>query len=196
MALTPLAIHDLAETVLACVCMALDDVAAEVEGQPGCPCRACVVPGTPAWDDCSDPCSGDDGPGGQLTVNFARIYGTSRFPQEEIDNVQGTRGCQPPATMAAEMVVTLLRCVPTVNENGCPPTCEELSAAARVTHVDAATVYNALMCCLPKTGGRRGRRFLMGQQKIIGPQGGCVGIEQRVIVALPGCAPCPDDDSP
>ncbi|MFG2404282.1 hypothetical protein ACGFR8_08060 [Streptomyces brevispora] len=194
MALSPLAIHDLAEAVLACVCVALDETAADVEGQPGCPCRTCVVPGTPAWDDCVDPCSGDDGAGGQLTVNYARIYGTSRFPQEDLE-VRGLRGCQPAATTAAEMVITLLRCAPTVNENGCPPTCEELSAAARVTHVDAATVYNALMCCLPKTAGRRGRRFVMGQQKVIGPQGGCVGIEQRVIVALPGCAPCPEDDS-
>ncbi|GGT29158.1 hypothetical protein P6B95_15465 [Streptomyces atratus] len=83
-----------------------------------------------------------------------------------------------------------------VAEQGCPPTCEELAAAARVTHLDSVTVYNSLMCCLPHTAGRRGRRFVMGQQRTIGPQGGCVGVEQRVIVALPGCAPCPEEASP
>lgn len=194
MALSPLAIHDLAETVLACVCEALDQVALEVEGHPGCPtCRTCVVPGQAAWDGCDDPC-GSSETGGQLSVGYARIYGTTRFPEPDLE-VQGLRGCKPPATMAAEMVVTLLRCAPIVNENGCPPTCEELSAAARVTHVDAATVYNALLCCLPHTGSRKGRRFVMGEQRVIGPQGGCVGIEQRVIVALPGCAPCPEGES-
>ncbi|MEV5085633.1 hypothetical protein AB0K74_45340 [Streptomyces sp. NPDC056159] len=54
-------------------------------------------------------------------------------------------------------------------------------------------VYNALMCCLPQTGAR-GRRFVMGQGKILGPQGGCVGVEQRLTVVLPGCAPCPGGD--
>ncbi|MBB6344358.1 hypothetical protein ACWGH8_34640 [Nonomuraea muscovyensis] len=91
--------------------------------------------------------------------------------------------------------MTLLRCAPPVDERGCPPTCDELEAAARMVHVDAVTVYNAIQCCLPTTAGPRGRRFVLGQQRILDPQGGCVGIEQRVIVALPGCAPCPRDSS-
>ncbi|MGP3957014.1 hypothetical protein ACTWPT_13515 [Nonomuraea sp. 3N208] len=104
-------------------------------------------------------------------------------------------GCSLPSTTAAEIVVTLLRCAPTLDERGCPPTCEDLEASARVVHVDAATVYSALMCCLPHTAGRRGRRFIMGRTRIVGPQGGCVGVETRVTVALPGCAPCPGDAS-
>lgn len=194
MALRPLALHDLAAAVLACVCVALNDVAAEVEGQPGCPCRACLVPGAPAWDSCTDPC-GQDGEGGQLTVSIARWWPSVDFPARD-QEVRGLRGCAPPPATAAEMVVTLLRCAPTVDERGCPPSCEELEAAARTTHVDAVTIYNALVCCLPSTAGRRGRRFVLGEGKILGPQGGCVGVEQRVTVALPGCAPCPDGESP
>ncbi|MFF2964223.1 hypothetical protein ACFVT1_36270 [Streptomyces sp. NPDC057963] len=194
MALSPFALHDLTEAVLGCVCAALDQTATAIPEQPGCPCRACVVPGTPAWDECVDPCSGDMA-GGQLTVNVARIYPSTRFPEED-QEVRGLRGCTPPPTTAVELVVTLLRCAPMVTEQGCPPTCEELAATARVTHLDSVTVYNSLMCCLPHTAGRRGRRFVMGQQRIIGPQGGCVGIEQRVIVALPGCSPCPEEVSP
>ncbi|MEV6565865.1 hypothetical protein [Streptomyces kronopolitis] len=191
MPLTPLALHDLTESVLGCVCAALQAAAEEVTGQPGCPCRACVVPGTVAWDWCDDPCDGK-GDGGQLSVNVIRLFPTNPFPNED-RSVMGTRSCPLPTTTAAEIAVTLLRCAPAPDEQGCPPSCGELDAAARVTHVDAVTVYNALYCCLRGTepGRRRGRRFVMGQQRTIGPQGGCVGIEQRVTVALAGCAPCP-----
>ncbi|RPK58364.1 hypothetical protein EES44_24270 [Streptomyces sp. ADI96-15] len=194
MALTPLALHDLTEVVLACVCAALQDTADQVDGQPGCPCRACVVPGAVAWDSCDDPCGGK-GDGGQLSVNVVRMFPTNPFPTED-RSVQGARNCQPPTTTAVELAVTLLRCAPTVTELGCPPSCEELGDAARILHVDAVTVFNALYCCLPGTGGgRRGRKFVMGQQRTIGPEGGCVGVEQRVIVAMPGCAPCPGEES-
>ncbi|MTE20273.1 hypothetical protein F0L17_14375 [Streptomyces sp. TRM43335] len=191
MALTPLAIHDLAEAVLGCVCEALDRTAMEVDDYPGCPtCRVCVVPGQPAWDGCEDPCSGDE-VGGQLSVHVARIYPSTSFPVED-QQVRDLRECVPPPVTAVELVVTLLRCAPYPSEEGCPPSCEEQAAAARTLHIDAATVFNALLCCLPYTGGgRRGRRFVLGQQRTIGPEGGCVGIEQRVTVALPGCAPCP-----
>ncbi|OEJ56842.1 hypothetical protein BGM19_01110 [Streptomyces agglomeratus] len=199
MALTPLAIHDLTEAVLGCVCVALDRTAVDVPDQPGCPsCRACVVPGQPAWDTCDDPCSGEES-GGQLTVSVARIYASTDadFPAEA-RVVQGVRGCMPPPVTALELVVTLLRCAPTFSEDGCPPTCDELSAASRALHVDMVTVYNALLCCLPGTEQRRrGRRFVMGVQRTIGPEGGCVGLEQRVTVALPGCGRCPgDEESP
>ncbi|WP_326694749.1 hypothetical protein [Streptomyces sp. NBC_01766] len=195
MALNSLAIRDLTEAVVGCVCAALARTAQEVEGQPGCPCRACVVPGQPAWDSCDDPC-GQDGEGGQLTVSVARIYGSSdaEFPSES-RVVQGVRGCTPPPITALELVVTLLRCAPTFSEDGCPPSCEELNASAQILHVDMVAVFNALLCCLPGTQqARRGRRFVMGQQKVLGPEGGCVGLEQRVIVALPGCGKCPDDE--
>ncbi|WP_284576854.1 hypothetical protein [Streptomyces sp. 2P-4] len=197
MSLTPLAINDVAEAVLACVCTALDAAAVDVEGQPGCPdCRACLVPGQPAWDSCEDPCS-DDEAGGQLSVSVVRTYPTSleEFPSPmgEKRLVQGVRGCTPPSVIAVELLVTLLRCAPTMDENGCPPSCEELSRAARVLHVDMVTVQNALLCCLPGTSTRpRGRIFSLGQQRAVGPDGGCVGVEQRVTVALPGCR-CPEE---
>jgi hypothetical protein len=193
-ALNPLAIRDLTEAVAGCVCAALVRTADEVDGQPGCPCRVCVVPGLVAWDSCDDPCS-DQAGGGQLSVSVARIYGSSDadFPNES-RIVQGVRGCTPPPLTALELLVTLLRCAPTFTEDGCPPTCDELAASAQVLHVDMVTVFNALLCCLPGTlQTRRGRRFVMGQQKTIGPEGGCVGLEQRVTVALPGCGKCPDD---
>lgn len=193
MALSPLVIHETAEKLLACVCAELTLTAAKVEDQPGCPCRSCVVAGTPAWDDCgSGDCAKTVTPG-QLTVHFAGLVATSNFPTETRD-VLGSRNCLP-VRPAAEYVITLLRCAPTYDEGGCPPTCEELEDAGRVLAVDAAAVWNALQCCFPDTSeARRGQTFVMGQMRTVGPQGQCVGFEQRVTVALPSCA-CPEGES-
>jgi hypothetical protein len=188
MALQSLAVHQIAEAILGCVCAALDEAAAEIEGHPGCPCRACIVPGDVAWDGCADPCTGEAG--GQLSVSVARLYPSSNFPDLS-QEVQGTRGCTPAPITAVEYVVTLLRCAPLPTEHGCPPSCDEQAAAARTVHIDAAVIMNALLCCLPGTSSnRRGRKFVLGASRIVGPEGGCVGVEQRVVVALPGCG-CP-----
>ncbi|MGW1352838.1 hypothetical protein ACWCQE_26750 [Streptomyces sp. NPDC002409] len=189
-----LGIHELAETVLGCVCAALEETAAAVEDQPGCPCRACVVPGPPAWDGCNDPCSAD-GAGGQLTVHVAGTHPTAAFPSRD-RVVVGGRNCVPPAATAVELVITLLRCAPMMDERGCPPSCDDLADAARTVHVDAATIYNALLCCLPTTGTRRrGPVFTLGEQRVLEPAGGCMGVEQRVTVAVPNCG-CPTEESP
>ncbi|WP_328434587.1 hypothetical protein [Streptomyces sp. NBC_00425] len=195
MALILESVNELATAVLACVCQALEATAATVENQPGCPCRSCVVPGTPAWDSCEDPCDGSDDTGGQLTVHVARIYPTTEFPTETRE-VRGLKSCSA-TRIAVELVITLLRCVPTMDEGSqCPPTCEATAAAARVIQIDSATVLNALLCCVPSIGVRhRGPLYVIGQQKTLDPKGGCGGIEQRVTIALASCA-CPDEESP
>lgn len=196
MPLTPYSVHDLAEAVLGCVCAALDAAAETVPGQPGCPCRTCVIPGVVAWDGCGPEDCAPDGEPGQLTVSVARIYPAGQnFPAED-RTVQGVRGCMLPPLTAAELIITLLRCAPVQDEDACPPTCEEQTEAARILHVDASTVYSALWCCLPGLGPnpRRPPRFVIGAQRIVGPDGGCVGVEQRVTVALPGCGKCPGED--
>jgi hypothetical protein len=195
MALSLTGAHEVAEAVLACVCAALEETAATVAGQPGCPCRACVVPGQPAWDECGNDACGDGG--GQLTVHIARVFPSRTFPAEDRggqEAVRGLRGCAPPPTTAMELVVTLLRCAPTLDEQGCPPTCEELQASARILHTDMVTIYSALECCIAGTAPtRRGRRYVLGGQRVLGPQGGCVGVEQRAIVALPPVC-CPEGE--
>ncbi|MDX3345875.1 hypothetical protein PV387_03350 [Streptomyces sp. ME02-6987-2C] len=189
MAVNLLAVHETAESLLACVCATLTETAAVVDGQPGCPCAACVVAGTPAWDSCDGGCAGGETPG-QLTVHFAGMVATSNFPQETRD-VIGSRNCYP-VKAAAEYVVTLLRCAPSFTKEGCPPSCEEQTDAGRVLAVDAASIWNALECCFPSTSpARRGQQFVLGAQRTLGPEGGCVGVEQRVIVALPSCR-CPE----
>ena len=63
----PTVIDLLAHQVLNCVCTALDDTALLIEGQPGCPCRACVVAGTPLLSICDPGCT-EENRQGQLYV--------------------------------------------------------------------------------------------------------------------------------
>jgi hypothetical protein len=196
------AVQDAAEAVLGCVCAALQDAAQAIEDHPGCPCRSCLVPGTPAWDSCDDPCNKNPagGAGGQLSVNVARLYASSDFPTPDRSlpptQARGRLTCAAPTAMAVELVVTLLRCAPTFDEGGCPPPCEDLAAAARILHTDMVIVRNAVECCLPTaTEHRRGRVVFVGESRTVGPQGLCVGLEQRVTVALPGCL-CPQEGTP
>ncbi|MGX1301330.1 hypothetical protein RKD35_002818 [Streptomyces albogriseolus] len=201
MALNLTAVQDAAEAVLGCVCAALQDAAEQVDGQPGCPCRSCLVPGLPAWDSCEDPCNtAPAGAGGQLSVNVARLFPSTEFPTADRTLppalARGKLTCTVPTAMAVELVVTLLRCAPTFDEGGCPPPCEALGEAARILHTDMVVVRNALECCLPATGEqRRGRVVFVGESKTVGPEGMCVGLEQRVTVALPGCG-CPSEGTP
>lgn len=196
MALSLTAVQDLTEAVLGCVCQALDVTAQQIPEQPGCPCRVCVVPGQPAWDSCEDPCDGGDQAGGQLSVSVVRMYPSALavFPAED-RQVLGVKNCTLPQLTAVEILVTLLRCAPGPSEDACPPSCEDLAKASAVLHTDMTTVYNALLCCFPTTSlRRRGQLFTVGQQRTVGPQGGCVGLEQRITVALNPCK-CPEEES-
>lgn len=196
MALRVDAVQEAAEAVLDCVCGALQQAAETIEGHPGCPCRACLVPGTPAWDSCDDPCGQNpaDAAGGQLSVSVVRLYTSSDFPTPDRNGAgpvpaMAGRRCQVPAPAAVELKVTLLRCAPTFDDRGCPPSCDALGGAALVLHRDMVTVHNALLCCLPETGGRRkGREVFVGASRTVGPEGMCVGLEQLVTVALPACS--------
>ncbi|MEU7323428.1 hypothetical protein ABZ682_23180 [Streptomyces griseoviridis] len=191
--MSPLVIHETAENILACVCAELTLTAAKVDDHPGCPCRSCVVPGKPAWDDCGGDCLSSGEAAGQLTVNFVGLVATSHFPTETRD-VLGSKNCQP-IRPAAEFLISLLRCAPGPSNDGCPPSCEDLADAARILAVDATAVWNALLCCFPSTrDARRGQTFVLGPQRAVGPEGDCVGIEQRITVAMPSCR-CAGEES-
>lgn len=202
MALSLLAVHQASEDLLNCVCQGLARIPTEVPGLAGCPCRSCVVPGTPAADGCgTNTCAPlPDGQfPGQLTVHVIRIYATERqdFPREsaarDASTVRDGKNCMPPPTTAVELAVTLYRCIPGLTKEGCPPSCEDLSASAMQLHVDMLNIQQSVLCCYSGTDTtrRHGRRYVLGPSRTVGPQGDCVGIEQRVTVALDDCLPCP-----
>lgn len=196
MALSILAVDAAASSLLACACTALSRLPTEVPGLAGCPCRSCVVPGLVAADGCDTNC-GTLEPGefpGQLTVSVIRLYSSDRaqFPRE-VQAVRDLRDCPMPQVTVVELAVTLFRCIPGMNNAGCPPTCEQLSASAMQLHADMLAIQQAVLCCYAATDTTRprGRRYVMGQSRPIGPSGDCIGLEQRVSVALDDCLPCP-----
>ena len=196
MALSLLAVHQAAQNLLECVCAGLSRLPTDVPGLAGCPCRSCVVPGAVAADgcdtDCATPPTGEYP--GQLSVSVIRLYSSDRatFPREA-QTIHDGKQCVPPPVTAVELAVTVYRCAPLPTDQGCPPTCEQLSDSAMQLHADMLAVQTAVLCCYSATDTtrRNGRRFVLGQSRTLGPQGGCVGLEQRVTVALDDCVPCP-----
>src|SRR6266542_4242153 len=122
---TPALLFNIAEELRTCICLAL-----EADGTCGCPCRNCVIVGTPAFDNCC--------PDGQLTVNLQRLFVHDNFPSRMV----GPIFCSSP--LAAEFVVTYITCAPTIKDDGSAPSCDELSASALNLYTDLYVVERAL----------------------------------------------------
>lgn len=199
MTLSMLAVHQAAQNLLDCVCTALAALPAEVPGLAGCPCRVGVVPGAVAADGCDGGCNVQPGEfPGQLTTSVVRLYASDlvSFPrelgtQQAGGGVRDLKNCAMPQATAVELLVTLFRCVPGPTDDGCPPTMAALDAAAMQYHADMLAVQQGILCCYAGTDTtrRNGRRYVMGQTTTIGPSGGCVGFQTRVIVALDDVIP-------
>lgn len=156
MPITPSLFHDYASWLLECVCEAL-----RTQASCGCPPCACVDVGLIAFDHCCD--------AGQLTVTLGPIrpYGAFPLPTDQ------PQTCQSP--LAGLLTVTLLRCAPTMHDDGSPPTCAEKDASALMAYEDAYIIMDAVLCCSAALSEDSSNRFLVGDQNFVGPEGGCVG---------------------
>lgn len=189
-------IYRVADAILSCVCAASDEAAGQDPGYPGCPCRVYVAPGATVPHECGTHCG--DACDGQLTVHLDSVRTSTTWPPGSSgrSSTQSTPpGCAPAPYTYAEYVVTLVRCVPVMDEMGTPPTVEELNLASAVQMTDAAVVHDALMCCVQGIAAPgRVLKYVVGPVRTVGPGGGCAGVEGRVTVALISC-PCPEDGS-
>ena len=131
-----------------------------------------------AWDHCE--C-------GQLTVHIGTSYPVDQFPA--IKTAGPFRGCSS-KFQVVEFVITVLRCVPTSEDDGDPPTGAQLSDAAYVEHVDRWCLQRGVRCCFPPTDPRKLDLMLVGEHLPVGGEGMCSGSELHVLVALPNCLPC------
>lgn len=183
----PFAMHDIATKIRDCILPYLEGTAA------GLPDRACVTAGEIAWDDCE--C-------GQLAVSMVNKNAIDEVNQPRSTATSpGHRRCGPPS-MQMNFLVSMLRCAPNGGDNGdgtfAPPTCDQLSAAARISAEDAWAVMAGIVCCLNAAiterlpnGTRLYRDFTVGTQTFVGPNGGCMGSEVPVSVVIDnGCYPC------
>jgi hypothetical protein len=171
----PFAGFDLAEHLRDCITPYLEGTTS------GLPARVCVTSGEIAWDDCE--C-------GQLAVSLTNQYETASFPTPwSGEQNQGVGKCGPPL-FVFEYTISMTRCSP-IGDNGNPPTCAQLGAAARVTVEDAWAVRAGLMCCMcagvrrdPVTGVKLFERYWLGQQIEVGPGGMCQGSEIMLSIGV------------
>ena len=171
------------ETGLSAVTAALrdcvrDSLAATDAGQPD---RICAVPGLLAWDNCE--C-------GVLAVVIDRIYQSTTFPNPASDLQLADVQCTVPY-LAVDITVTVLRCAPQPQGRELAPSCDTLAAAALSWFVDMDTVRASLGCCL---AGLLDADTVLGyalrDTTPAGPDGGCVGSDTHLTVALVNCL-CP-----
>lgn len=128
------------------------------------------------WDNCQ--C-------GQLTQSIRRTYGSATFPALDAADNQGKCG---PQFQVAEVVVSVARCVPSVDDSGRPPPCDELYAAALSLESDRSSVRQSLACCLQALyQARRIGAYAIGDSNTVGDLGGCVSVETIYWIGLRSC---------
>jgi hypothetical protein len=138
--------------------------------------RACVVPGTIPWDACD--C-------GMLAVSVGSVYLTNDFPEPE----GLPYGNCPPVMEGTEIVIQIIRCAPSPSAGASStiyPSEGAQQTAAQILASDAYAVLSGttnLMCQLK--GDDAIWDYVVGPVSPQGPEGGCVGVELRVAVAMP-----------
>ena len=167
-----------------CVVDALDQTPA------GAPCRQGLLLPTQQipWDNCG-PCPGNCN--GQVALAIREVYGSIQFPQPATA-VTWTK-CDPRWSVA-RVVVSVTRCVPTMNERGIPPACSAELAAALTLENDRIAVRQAVACCLQALWEEQPQRignWLLGASVTVGESGACAGVETEFLVALAQGCGCP-----
>lgn len=150
--------HDVSAWFLATTLQALEDCGREPIS------RAYVAAGQIAWDDCC----------GMLVAAPERIYRSVTFPNENSVEDECFGGY-----LTVDLLVLLVRCVPTVDDRGRAPSGEALQAAYQRIIEDAAVVMNAVTTDLPDTWVRAAPA-----QTFIGADGGCIGVETRFTIGF------------
>jgi hypothetical protein len=151
----------------------------------GAPTRQCLLVPTNSipWDNCD--C------GGQLALAIQSVYGSEKFPGPA-SGISWTK-CSP-RWIVAQVMVSVTRCVPTMDESGNPPLCSASLAAAITLENDRTAVRQAIACCLRQiyeaTPWRVGQ-WLLGPSQTVGELGGCAGVETTFLIGVQLC-PCPD----
>lgn len=143
-------------------------VAAELTVSPD---RMANVPGNIAWDECT--C-------GLLAVTLVRVYFSDEFPE-----VQATRtgGCDS-IYEVGEFSVEVVRCAPAPVGQELSPTVASQELAAALLQQDMAETLNGLSRYLCSIADDDIENYLVGPGQSSGPEGDCVGIQVRVLVAL------------
>lgn len=141
-------------------------------------CRAFLAPGAQVpWDTCCDCGSGAEG---QAWVAVERMYPANGLAQDT-----SPQRCHP-REYAADVVVGILRCAHTVDDQGNAPAASVVSADAEKVARDRKILRDALLCGFVGEEGDPGE-FRLGVWQPLGPGGGCVGGAWSATIAVPAC---------
>lgn len=139
--------------------------------------RVCVVPGQIAWDECE--C-------GQLVVSLYRMWWSNDFPEEATSETHCNE-----SLLCGQFTFAYQTCAPNPIGNAIAPTCEALDTSAQTVMAAAWQMFTTLTCetqALADNYQIMGRKLNSIYPK--GPDGGCVGAEVQVSVAIrPGFGP-------
>lgn len=125
-----------------------------------------IVPGQIAWDDCD--C-------GMFAQSITSVASSQTFPTPASD--VPVNGCGHPLAVVS-VTVTLVRCIPGLDNNGNSPSVQQMIASARVMEEDRRALRCALGAYLKglfdtyKIHG-----YTIGAATTVGPEGQCGGIE-------------------
>lgn len=167
MPLDPSRVYDTAADILDCVVAGMEDVYDEYTPAIELPARQYVHAGDVAWD-----CP-------QVVVTVPEAGLTHAFPGEAASILV----CSPPRHVAFE--VWIVRCVPSLKDNGDPPTPEELDAAARTTLTDLWTLAYVLWSKYSDgCWGSTCASVLFGPVEIVGPEGTHTAVKATVFLLI------------
>jgi hypothetical protein len=136
--------------------------------------RVSVVPGLIAWDGCD--C-------GALYLMVNQTFDCEDFPMQKVTN-DLSMGCGAPYE-ASELVLQVMECAPTPQGNSNATTVQAEDGAARLVRRDAYEVRRAVRAVLCAARNNEDiTDFIIDNQIVQGPSGGCVGTELRFRVGL------------
>lgn len=157
----------------------LDLLSARLDGFDVPVCRAFLAPGQQVpWDTCCECPSGSEG---QAWVAVERMYPVAPFPQQDA----GAQRCHP-TEYAADIVVGILRCAHTVDDQGNAPAAAVVTGDAAKVARDRKIILDTLLCDFLDDDADPGT-FRLGAWTPLGPGGGCVGGSWSATIAVPAC---------
>lgn len=155
------------DALMACVQTRLAD-----GDRPACTYGKTIGLPAPGPAGCCDGCN--NGAGGQVSAFLERTYPVNGV---DFEQVALPANCRPTAT-AADISIVVLRCYPSLDEQGNMPSLDDTSPFADNLNTDLSAVWDALTCC-------EGFKLAVREAAIdADPEGGCSGFAVRVSVLV------------
>jgi hypothetical protein len=152
----------------------LDDVRAALEDGPTtAPSRRFVTAGAITWAGQCD----------QLVVSIGPTWPTSNFPTPTLEP---GAACDA-AMLGCDLILSIIRCFPTVDAAGNPPSIDAVQQVAQQIGADHQTLGNIVPCALAEQIGAPTNLiedYTIGLANTVGPDGGRIAIELAYRIGL------------